>query len=87
MGAPSLKHPDRLTWYVAAVASIPVAVALAAGICFLTVAAPIYVGGKDLEMSWPWIGIPLGALLGLLSLSSLAVIPGWLYRLFGGRSE
>lgn len=82
-----MKHPDRFTWYVAAVASIPVALALAGGVFFLTVAAPIYMGGKDLEMSWPWIGIPLGALLGLLSLRSLSVVPDWLYRLFGGRPE
>ena len=82
-----MKHPDRLTWYVAAAVSIPVAIAFAAGVFFLTVAGPIYVWGKDLEMSWPWIGIPLGAVLGLLSLSSMAVIPSWLYRIFGGRAE
>jgi hypothetical protein len=82
-----LKHPDRLTWYIAAVASIPAALGLAAGVFFLTVAAPIYIWGKELEMSWPWIGIPLGSVLGLLSLSSMAVIPNALYRLFGGRPE
>jgi hypothetical protein len=81
-----VKHIDRMTWYFAALAAIVLAIALAVALFFLTVAGPIYLWGKELEMSWPWLGIPLGALLSLLSLCSLAVLPHWLYRLLGGRT-
>ena len=80
-----MKHPDRITWYLAALLSVAVALALAGAVVFLTVAAPGYIWGKSLDMWWPWFGIPLGSVLGLLSLVSMRVLPEACYRLLGGR--
>lgn len=81
-----MKHPDRVTWYVAAVFAVVLALALAAGVFFLTVALPSFIWGDSALIVWPYVGIPLGGLLGLLSLVSLRFLPDLLYGLLGGDS-
>jgi len=82
-----MKHPDRITWYIAALLSVGSALALAGAVFFLTVAVPGYVWGDSVAMWWPWFGIPLGAVLGLASLLSMRVLPEACYRLLGGRRD
>jgi hypothetical protein len=83
-----MRHPDRGRWYLAALLSIVLALLVAGGIAFATVAVPILIGGDTWMHMWPWVGIPLSGVLGLASLAfSMKYFPDAIYRLLGGGYE
>ena len=82
-----MRHPDRALWYISALLAIALSLVLAGGIFFLTVAGPSFIWGEGVLIVWPYLGIPLGAILALISLPvCLRHLPDVIYRLCRGRS-